>query len=242
MLIQHGFGRNGEYWRHWVPGLAGEFRVLRRDMRAHGGSTAGDPSYEWSPEALADEVVAFLDALRLQRIHYVGESLGSITGIVLGARYPDRFHTITLVSPMVHLRAVDPFARAGSFPSWSAAIRELGPGGWRTRDLDPGDPQTAWERAQWDRCDTDGLARLAAATPYVDVADYVVQVRVPTLLLAPTASPLTSLEEQWFLRTAIQDAEIEVFEGCGHDIYNPEAERCISRLLQFIHARGSVHD
>ena len=41
ILIQHGFGRNGEYWRSWVPDLAARHRVIRRDMRAHGGSTAG---------------------------------------------------------------------------------------------------------------------------------------------------------------------------------------------------------
>jgi alpha-beta hydrolase superfamily lysophospholipase len=63
VLIQPGFGRNGEHWRHWVPGLASYFRVLRRDMRAHGGSTTGDPAHLWSPEALAEEVVrAFVQA------------------------------------------------------------------------------------------------------------------------------------------------------------------------------------
>ncbi len=41
IVIQHGFGRNGEYWRPWVPALARHYRVIRRDMRAHGGSSAG---------------------------------------------------------------------------------------------------------------------------------------------------------------------------------------------------------
>jgi pimeloyl-ACP methyl ester carboxylesterase len=237
LLIQAGFGRNSEYWRHWVPGLALDFRVLRRDMRAHGGSTPGDPAHEWSPEALADEVVGFLDAVGVDRVHYIGESVGGITGIVLGARYPDRFQTITLVQTPLHLRTVGDLMR-GEFPTWSAAIRTLGPGGWVSRNRDPGDPHTAWERAQWDRCDAEALARLAEATAGVDVTDWVAQVGVPTLVLAPGLSPLTPLEDQFFLRTTIPEAEIDVFEGRGHDIYNQEPERCIARVRRFIEARS----
>jgi pimeloyl-ACP methyl ester carboxylesterase len=238
VLIQPGFGRNGEHWRHWVPGLAADFRVLRRDMRAHGGSTTGDPAHVWSPEVLAEEVVAFLDAVGLERVHYVGESVGGITGIVLGACYPERFQTITLVQTPLHLRPVGDLMR-GDFPTWAAAIRTLGPGGWVTRTMDPNEPRTAWERSQWDRCDTEALARLAEATPAVDVTGYVARIRVPTLVLAPALSHLTPLEDQIFLRTTIPGAEIEVFEGRGHDIYNQEPERCIARVRVFLQARSS---
>lgn len=233
VLIQAGLGRNGEYWRHWVPGLAGRYRVLRRDMRGHGGSTAGEAGHQWSPEGMADEIVAFLDALDIDQVHYVGESVGGITGIVLGSRHPERFRTITLVQTPLHLRSVDTLMR-GEYPSWSAAIRELGPGGWVTQHMAPDLPQTAWERAQWDRCDTAQLCRLTDTTASIDVTADVARITVPTLILAPTCSHLTPLEDQWFLRTTIPHAEIEIFEGRGHNLYNEEPERCIARLLRFL--------
>ena len=34
--LQHGVGRNTRFWYYWVPALAGQYRVLRRDMRGHG--------------------------------------------------------------------------------------------------------------------------------------------------------------------------------------------------------------
>jgi len=236
VLIQAGFGRNGEYWRRWVPGLSGDFRVLRRDMRAHGGSTPGAPTHEWSPEGLADEVIWFLDALGVDRVHYIGESVGGITGIVLGARHPDRFHSITLVQTPLHLRPVGDLMR-GSYESWSDAIRNLGPGGWITQNMAPDDPATEWEGEQWDRCDTEALCRLADATPAVDVTGYVAAMRTPTLVLAPTASPLTPLEDQLYLRTTIPDAELELFEGLGHTVYQDEPERCIARFRRFADRR-----
>lgn len=238
VLVQAGFGRNGEYWRHWVPGLAGTHRVLRRDMRGHGGSTAGDPAHVWSPETLADEVVAFLDALGIDRVHYVGESVGGITGIVLGARHPDRFRTITLCQTPTHLRGVGELMR-GEHPTWAAALRALGPGGWTTKNLPAGHPRTEWERAQWDRCDTDALCALADATPHVDVGHHLASMRVPTLLLSPARSPLTSLDDQFAMRRTIPDCEIEVFEGRGHTVYQDEPERCIARLRSFLAARGA---
>ena len=234
VLIQAGFGRNGEYWRSWVPGLSSHHRVIRRDMRAHGGSSAGAADHAWSPEGLADDVVAFLDALGLERVHYIGESVGGITGIVLGARHPERFRSITLVQSPIRLGPLLQNAMRGDFPTWGEALRALGPGGWVTRNMAPGTPHTECERAQWDRCDADALARLADATMHVDVADYVTQVRTPTLILAPAQSGLTPLSDQFLLRTSIPDSQIEVFEGRGHTIYQDEPDRCVARVLDFI--------
>lgn len=238
VVLQPGFGRNGEFWRDWLLGLAADFRVVRRDMRGHGGSTAGDPSHVWSAESLADDVVAFLDALGLDRVHYVGESTSGVAGIVLGALYPERFHTITLVQTPVHMRPLDDAFR-GEFPTWSAAIRALSPGGWATQWMPAGTPEAEWTRREWDRCDTDALCRLADASQHVDVTDYVARMQVPTLVLAPAQSELTALEDQWFLRTTIPEAEIEVFEGRGHTVYWDEPQRCIERFRSFVSTRAA---
>jgi 3-oxoadipate enol-lactonase len=234
VLIQAGFGRNGEYWRSWVPGLSRTHRVIRRDMRAHGGSSTGAADHTWSPEGLAQDVIAFLDALELARVHYVGESVGGITGIVLGARHAERFASITLVQTPIRLGRLLQDAMRGEYATWSDALRALGPGGWVTRNMPADDPHTAWERAQWDRCDAAALARLADATLHVDVAAYVTDVRTPTLILAPAQSQLTSLADQLWLRTTIPGAQIEVFEGRGHTVYQDEPDRCVARVLRFV--------
>ena len=234
IVIQHGFGRNGEYWRPWVPALARHHRVIRRDMRAHGGSSAGPADHQWSVEALADDVIAFLDALGLQRVHFVGESVGGITAIALGARNPERFASLTLVQTPIRLGRLLGDAMRDSYPTWADALRDLGPGGWVTRHMTPGEPRTEWERDQWNRCDAAALERLADATLHVDVSDYLAKVAVPTLVLAPSESGLTDLSDQFKLRTTIPDAQIEVFEGRGHNIYLDEPRRCTRRIQRFL--------
>jgi pimeloyl-ACP methyl ester carboxylesterase len=40
VLIQIGYGRTTNFWYHWIPKLADKYRVIRRDLRGHGRSSA----------------------------------------------------------------------------------------------------------------------------------------------------------------------------------------------------------
>jgi len=71
--------------------LSRHFRVLRYDIRGHGRSPViPGPS---SIDDLADDVVALLDRLGLDRVHFVGLSIGGMTGMRLAAREPGRHAT-----------------------------------------------------------------------------------------------------------------------------------------------------
>ena len=101
ILIQHGFGRTGRYWNRWVPDLAKHYRVIRRDLRGHGGSTDTGPDY----------------------VHFVGESVGGPTDIALAVHHPERLRSLTIVSGV--LRLGEPVQRLfrGSYPDWPSARR-----------------------------------------------------------------------------------------------------------------------
>ena len=79
VCITHSLASDGGSWAEQVPPLlqAG-FRVLRLDMRGHGGSdpVAGD----YTMQALAGDVATVLDALAIPRVHYIGLSIGGMIG------------------------------------------------------------------------------------------------------------------------------------------------------------------
>jgi pimeloyl-ACP methyl ester carboxylesterase len=63
--------------RRWVPTLlAAGLRVIRMDRRGAGQSGTPPPGYKFTPTNLVEDIVRFLDAVGLERIHYVGQSLG----------------------------------------------------------------------------------------------------------------------------------------------------------------------
>ncbi|HEX7198423.1 MAG TPA: alpha/beta fold hydrolase, partial [Dongiaceae bacterium] len=79
VCITHSVASDGGSWTEQLPPLlqAG-FRVLRLDMRGHGGS---DPvAGEYTMSALAGDVAAALEALSLPRVHYIGLSIGGMIG------------------------------------------------------------------------------------------------------------------------------------------------------------------
>src|SRR5215470_504464 len=79
VCITHSLASDGGSWAEQVSALlqAG-FRVLRLDMRGHGGSDPVDGDY--TMEALAADVAVVLNGLAIPRVHYIGLSIGGMIG------------------------------------------------------------------------------------------------------------------------------------------------------------------
>jgi len=79
ICITHSLASDSGMWAEQMPPLLqGGFRVLRVDMRGHGGS---DPvTGDYTMKALAGDVAQVLDALSLPRVHYIGLSIGGMIG------------------------------------------------------------------------------------------------------------------------------------------------------------------
>lgn len=94
IVLLHGGTSNLESWtsRGVVDNLAKDFRVIAFDARGHGKSDAPrDPAAYGRQQAL--DVVRILDALKIQRAHIIGFSLGSSTVAQLLTLHPERFLT-----------------------------------------------------------------------------------------------------------------------------------------------------
>lgn len=75
----HSLSSDGGMWAEQLPPLLADgWRVLRLDMRGHGGSDAMEGPYTMA--ALADDVVLSLDALGLAKVHLIGLSIGGMIG------------------------------------------------------------------------------------------------------------------------------------------------------------------
>src|SRR5437667_11984547 len=82
LVLSNSLGTDLSMWEPQIPELSSSFRILRYDTRGHGQSsvTAGD----YTIEQLGRDVLALLDALKLERVHFCGLSSGGMLGIWLG--------------------------------------------------------------------------------------------------------------------------------------------------------------
>ncbi|HEX3173968.1 MAG TPA: alpha/beta hydrolase [Solirubrobacterales bacterium] len=89
VLCLHGWPQHWYEWRHLMPALADRHRVLALDLRGFGWSDAPPDGYE--KENLADDVLAVLDELGIERVKLVGHDWGGWIGFLLCLRAPQRF-------------------------------------------------------------------------------------------------------------------------------------------------------
>jgi pimeloyl-ACP methyl ester carboxylesterase len=245
LWIQHGFGRSSRFWYHWVPPLSRQYRVLRRDMRGHGQSADPGPDYTWSVDDLLNDMKGFLDALGLDKVHYVGESVGGILGIAFAVRWPERFKSMTLCASPTAIRPPIQRLFAVGYEDWYTALGTLGPAGWVKALMERGGglagtnpAHVDWILQEWGKTPTHVLQGLCRLVPSVDITPLLPQVKVPTLVLAPASSPLTPLTEQILIRDSIPGAQIAVIAGRGHEIYVDDPEGCIAALSKFLRGLG----
>ncbi len=98
LLLAHGTGLHGLVFSPLARHLTSSFRCWSLDARAHGDSTAPiGRALEW--EGFADDVLAVIDALGLDRPYGVGHSKGSTTLLLAEQRRPGTFRALYCYEP-----------------------------------------------------------------------------------------------------------------------------------------------
>jgi len=88
VLLVHGWPQNWWAWRHVIPRLAERFRVIAPDLRGHGWTDAPAAGYE--KQQLADDLLAVLDEIGVERVTWVGHDWGGWAGFLAAIRAPER--------------------------------------------------------------------------------------------------------------------------------------------------------
>jgi pimeloyl-ACP methyl ester carboxylesterase len=96
VLLVHGLSGQWQNWLENIPRIAEERRVIAPDLPGHGRSEM--PREEISTQGYARTLKGLLDALEIDRVHVVGNSLGGFVAAELAVEYPERVERLVLVS------------------------------------------------------------------------------------------------------------------------------------------------
>ena len=122
VILSAGLGGTGGYWRPNLAALAAGHRVILYDHRGTGRSDRTLPT-GLQVEDMAEDVIALMDGLGLERTHFVGHAAGGLVGLMLALRAPDRLQSLVVVNGWTRLDAH--FARC--FEARLALLRDTGP-------------------------------------------------------------------------------------------------------------------
>lgn len=100
LVMVHGLGTNLAFWYmpHGVA-FSERFRVTLFDLRGHGRSSM--PACGYQPAMLARDLQAMLDAVGIERAHFVAHSFGGVVALCLACLEPGRFIDLVLADTQV---------------------------------------------------------------------------------------------------------------------------------------------
>jgi len=239
VLMMHGFARNALFWNRWVPVIAETRRVYRPDLLGCGISDDPPAGYPYTPESIAGQLMAVLDALSLSRVHWVGESSGGIIGLQLAALHPDRISSLVLCNTPSRIPDRIKQIYALDRATASDAMRTYGVGEWCRQTLGyrldtehAGKNLCDWVVREMDRTQREVAAAMHDCFEGVDTLPLLPGIRAPVLLLSGDKSPIASAQQQTFADT-LPNGRIESFAGIGHGVNLLQPERCARVAAEF---------
>jgi len=234
VVFSNSLGTDYSMWDAQVAGLTKKFRILRYDTRGHGQSSVTPGSY--SIDLLAKDVVNLLDALRLNRVHFCGLSMGGMIGMWLGINVPERLDKLILSSTAVKIGTAETWntriatvRKEGMRPVAAAAIER-----WFTVSFREKAPAAvAATKKVVDETNPEGYAACCAAVRDFDFRDKIGALRLPVLAIAGSSDPATPPADLRFLAEHIAGARCVELSG-AHLCNLEDADRFTAEVSSFL--------
>lgn len=101
LVFVHANGFNARAYRTILAPLAADLRILAIDQRGHGATTLATDRPRTSWLDLKDDLLAFLDAMRIGRVALAGHSMGATASLLAAAEAPERVRALALLDPVI---------------------------------------------------------------------------------------------------------------------------------------------
>lgn len=231
LVLVHGWASSVVTWRHQLPALATQARVLAVDLPGHGKSET--PERDYSMSLFADAVVAVMDDAGVRRAVLVGHSNGTPVALNVVRAHADR---------VLGLVAIDGALKSPMSPEQAEAVfapfREEG---WRDAlramvDGMPGPGLSEKDRA--------AIREMALATPHeavvggfvaaVDPAAWSDEpIDVPLLLVLARQPAWSPVYEEW-VRERSPGVDYRVWTDVGHYLHMERPDDFRAALEEFL--------
>ncbi len=244
MLVLHGMLGSSRNWLSAGADLAAQgWQVHALDLRNHGKSPhAGPMDYE----AMAADVLAWMDARGLAAAEIVGHSMGGKLGMVLACRHPERVRRLVVVdiapkdylshghraefAAMHELRLSELRSRADAEMKMESRVPDWGMRKFLTTNLERDESGSGW---RW----SINLPAITSALPTLEKNPLGEQESFdgPTLFVTGGKSRYVSAGDLAAISRHFPRAAVEIIAGAGH---NPHMETRAELVRHIVdHAR-----
>lgn len=235
VVLSGALGSTVEMWGPNVAPLAAHFRVVRIDHRGHGRSPVPEPPYRMAD--LAEDVLALLDRLGLEQVHWCGLSLGGMVGMYLASEHPDRIGRLVLCCTTAY------FENRQAWTDRIAAVRSGGTASvadqvvsrWFTPGYAAEHPEAVAKARDWIANTPDaGYIGCCEAIESWDHRSRLGSIKAATLVIGGSADQSTPVEPYGrTLAETIPGARFEVLDG-AHLVTTERADEVNTLILDHL--------
>ena len=217
LLVANSLMANGSMWDWNVPAFTDRYRVLRYDKRGHGQSNVVPGPY--SIAQLADDAIGLLDALKIEKAHFMGLSIGGMIGQQLGARYPERIYSLSLCNTASEMppRSLweDRFQTARA--KGLAGLVDGTITRWFTAPFIERAPQDIEKVRQMILgTNVDGYIACGSAVRDMAQSTMLLKIKAPTLVLSGRHDPACTVDQGIVLNRLIDGSQMVIIEDAAH--------------------------
>jgi len=250
VVFGHGFGTDQRAWRFVAPAFAAGHRLVTFDHIGFGASDRA--AYAGARHATLDgyalDLIDILDALGLERVSYVGHSIGGIIGLLASLEQPQRFEKLVLLGSSPRF-VNEPPGYVGGFERheiegildamerdqlvWSESLAPLAMGAQSTPDL------THEFRNGLRALDPLIARNFGRLTFLVDCRDRLAQVSVPTLVVQCTQDSIVPREVGAYLHRQIAGSTLRELDASGHCPHLTHARETIALIAAHLGTAGA---
>ncbi|HEV7776855.1 MAG TPA: 3-oxoadipate enol-lactonase [Luteibacter sp.] len=211
LILANSIGTTFHMWDAQIEGLSKHFRVLRYDFRGHGASSV--PVGAYSLDRLGRDVIELLDALQIERGHFLGLSLGGFVGQWLAIHAPERIDRLVLSNTSAYLGPPEVFAGRIAAVLRAPDMSETAEtflANWFPAAMLAKDPVVETFRAMLLATDRHGLAGLFAAIRDMDLRRTISLISRPTLVIAGQHDTVTALSHSELIAATVPNARLVI--------------------------------
>jgi 3-oxoadipate enol-lactonase len=226
LVLGSSLGTTAGLWDAQAAALVRHFRLVRYDLRGHGQSPLPPGPYDIVD--LAQDVVALLDRLGVERAHLGGLSLGGMVSLCVAARWPERVERLVVCATAAQLGPAQGWAdrAAAARAGGMAAVADTVLGRWFTPAFRARRPdQVARVRAMLLATPVAGYAACCGVIERMDLRPELAAIRAPTLAIAAADDPATPPHHLAAIAAGVAHGRTAVVGAAAHlvNIEQPEA-------------------
>ena len=238
LLLLHGWTASSalNWFACFGPLTAAGFRVVALDHRGHGHGIRSARKFRL--EDCADDAVAVLDVLGIDRVVPVGYSMGGPVAQLVWRRHRDRVEGLVLCATAARFRDRRADRLVGGVMGSMSLAARLAPSPVRDRVRErvlvskyDDTPLGLWAREQARLNHLRSIVDAAHELARYDATPWIGEVDVPTTVVMPTRDETVRPADQRRLADAIPGAVLLEVDA-RHDMCATRPERFVSALLQ----------